>query len=102
MELPHIDRIWSDLKNDNQFRMVVIGREETAETVRAYRQQHEFSFPIAADPEREIYSLFAKESIPRTIVVSPEGQVVYSNAGFHETDIEELKAVLKQQLATLK
>jgi peroxiredoxin len=102
MELPHIERIWSDFRNDDRFGLVVVGREETAETVRAYRQQHQFSFPIAADPEREVYSFFAKESIPRTILVSPEGLVVYSNAGFYETDIEELRAELKKQLATLK
>ncbi len=102
MEMPHIERIWSELRNDDHFRLVVVGREETAETVRAYHQQHGFSFPIAADPEREVYSLFAKELIPRTIIVSPEGQVVYSNAGFYETEIEKLETVLKQELATLK
>ena len=102
MELPHIERIWSNLRNDDRFRLVVVGREETVKSVRAFRQQHEFSFPIAADSERKVYSLFAKESIPRTVLVSPQGQVVYSKAGFDETDIEELHAVLKEQLAALK
>lgn len=102
MELPHIERIWSDLKNDDRFRLVVVGREETAETVGAFRQQRELSFPIAADPDRKVYSLFAKEAMPRTILVSPEGTVVYSNAGFYETDIEDLRSVLKQQLETLR
>ena len=102
MELPHIEKIWSDLRNADHFKLVVVGREETVETVRAYRQEHGFSFPMAADPQREIYSLFANESIPRTLVVSPAGQVVYSKTGFSETDIEELKAVLKEQLASFK
>ena len=81
---------------------MVIGREETAETVRTFRQEHAFSFPMAADPGREVYSLFATESIPRTMVVSPEGQIVYSKAGFYESDIVELNAILKGQLAALK
>ncbi len=101
-ELPHIEHIWSDLRHDDHFRLVVIGREETAETVRTFRQQHAFSFPMAADPEREVYSLFATESIPRTMVVSPEGKIIYSKAGFYESDIAGLNAILKGQLAALK
>ncbi len=102
VELPHIEHIWSDLRHDDHFRLVVVGREETAETVRTFRQEHEFSFPMAADPERVVYSLFAAEGIPLTMVVSPEGKIVYSKAGFYESDMAELNAVLKGQLAALK
>ena len=101
-ELPHIDRIWSDLKDDDHFQLVVIGREETPESVRTFRDGHGFTFPMAADPDRDIYSQFAKELIPRTVVVSPAGQIVYSKAGFYEEDLEELKAVLKDQLSSVK
>jgi len=75
LELPHIDEIWLDLKDDDRFQLLVIGREETPESVRKFCDEHPFSFPMTADPKREVYSLFAKESIPRTIVVSPEGQL---------------------------
>jgi peroxiredoxin len=102
VELPHIERIWSDLRSDDRFRLVVVGREETAETVQAYRREHSFTFPMAADPERKVYSLFAKELIPRTVVVSPAGQVVYATAGFYEDEVEELHALLKEQLAAVK
>ena len=102
VELPHIEHIWSDLRHDDRFRLVVVGREETAETVRTFRQEHEFSFPMADDPERVVYSLFAAEGIPLTMVVSPEGKIIYSKAGFYVSDMAELYAVLKGQLAALK
>jgi len=97
-ELPHIDEIWNRLQANENFRLLVIGREETLDSVLEFRDRNDFSFPIAADPDRRIYSLFAEELIPRTIVVSPEGRVVYSKAGFMEEDITELKQVLEQQL----
>ncbi len=56
----------------------------------------------AADPDRNIYAFFAKESIPRTLVISPEGRIVYSKTGFYEEDLNELNAVLKEQFASLK
>ena len=102
LELPHIEKLWSHNKNDQHFRLVVIGCEETEETVRDFRSKNRFSFPIAADPDRQVYSRFAKGVIPRTLVVSPDGRIVYSRAGFYEDDIRELNAVLREQLDRLK
>ncbi len=102
MELPHIERIWLAHQNDEHFRMLVIGREETIVSAREYRDKNGFSFPIAADPDRAVYSLFAKESIPRTLVVSPDGRIVYSEAGFAKEDVDELNDTLRQQLAGVK
>lgn len=102
IELPHVEQIWTANKNNARFRLLVIGREETMEAVRAYREKNGFSFPIAADSDRSVYSLFASESIPRTLVVSPDGQIVYSKAGFTEEDLVELNAVLEKQLEGLR
>ncbi len=100
LELPHIEQIWAQHKDDEDFRLLVIGREETPDTAQQYRSENGFSFPIAADPNREVYSLFADELIPRTLVVSPDGRVVYSKAGFDENDLDELHSVVQQQLST--
>jgi peroxiredoxin len=102
IELPHVEHIWTANKHNARFRLLVIGREETMEAVRDYRQKNGFSFPIASDPDRSVYSLFANESIPRTLVVSPDGTIVYSKAGFMEEDLVELNAVLKRQLAGVR
>ncbi|MGN6547189.1 MAG: TlpA family protein disulfide reductase [Aureliella sp.] len=102
IELPHVEQIWTANKNNARFRLLVIGREETMEAVRAYREKNGFSFPIAADSDRSVYSLFASESIPRTLVVSPDGKIVYSKAGFTEEDLVELNAVLEKQLESLR
>ncbi len=99
VELPHIERIWTENRNNKCFRLLVIGREESEEFVRGFCDKHGFTFPIAADPNRAVYSLFAKELVPRTLIVSPEGLVVYSKAGFVEDDIEELNLVLAAQFA---
>jgi len=98
LELPHIEEIWTARKHDANFRLLVIGREETTETAKAYREAKGFTFPIAADPDRAVFSLFATESIPRTLVISPEGVIVYSTTGFYEADLDELNTLLDAQL----
>lgn len=102
LELPHIERIWEAYKNYEHFRLLVIGREETTASVREYRDKNGFTFPIAADPDRSVYSLFANEMIPRTMVVSPDGRIVYSRIGFYEDGLNELNAVLQEQFAGLR
>lgn len=102
IELPHIQQIWAENKSRKRFRVLVIGREETTEAVRAYRDKNGFTLPMAADPDRAVYSLFAKEAIPRTLVVSPDGRIVYSKAGFYEEDLVELKAVLREQFTNIE
>ena len=101
-ELPHIEQIWTDRGNDPHFRLLVIGREETNESVVEFRESNGFSFPIAADPDRDIYSLFASELIPRTLVISPGGTIVYSKVGFVDSDLEELNNILDEQLAQFR
>jgi peroxiredoxin len=102
LELPHIEKIWKEYGDPKKFHLLVIGREESMDSVRIFRSKNGFSFPIAPDPDRKIYSLFAKELIPRTIVVSPAGVIVYFKAGFDERDLNELSSVLTQQIAGLK
>lgn len=102
MELPHIEQLWKELKDDKRFQLVVIGREETNESVETFRSENNFTFPIAADPEGKIFALFAERLIPRTIIISPNGSVVLSKMGFYESDIAELYTVIQEHLARLK
>lgn len=100
-ELPHVESIWQRYRDRPGFRLIVIGREETDDTVRALRSEQGFSFPMAADPDRAVFSLFATESIPRTLLIAPDGTVAYSQAGFVESDLPQLEAALEEQITAL-
>jgi peroxiredoxin len=39
----------------------------------------EISFPVAADPEREVFNEFATNSIPRNCLIGTDGRVVYQS-----------------------
>jgi peroxiredoxin len=78
----------------------VIGREETDEKVKAFKKKHGFSFPMAADPEGAVFSLFAKDRIPRTYIISKEGKVCSSTTGFAgEEHFAEIKTAVRRELA---
>ncbi|HVT26786.1 MAG TPA: redoxin domain-containing protein, partial [Lacipirellulaceae bacterium] len=66
MELPHLQSIWEEFGSDSHFRMLIVGRDETDDSVRAFKQKNGFTFPMAADPKGSVYKKFATEYIPRT------------------------------------
>jgi len=101
LELPHIQQIWEARKGNPRFRLLVIGREETMETVKLFCEENGFTFPAAPDPDRVVYSMFAHDLIPRTLVISPEGTIIFSQVGFYEPDVPKLEALLDEQLAGL-
>lgn len=98
MELPHIQKIWEEHGDDESFELLVIGREETGESVTQFRTKNGYTFPMAADPDREIYGNFAKELIPRTILVAADGTILFSKSGFYEEDLVQLKRLLHEVL----
>ena len=102
VELPHIEKIWLENKQNPKFKLLAIGREESVDTLLQFREKHGFTFPICADPDKTIFSLFAKESIPRTLIVASDGRIVYSKMGFMEEDLSEFKSVLAKQLEKTK
>lgn len=99
-ELPHLQELWNEHKHRTDFALLVIGREETDDAVKAFKKKRGFSFPIAADPEGAVFSLFAKERIPRTYIISREGKVCWSQIGFAgEESFTEIKTALKRELS---
>jgi len=98
LELPHLQSIWSEFRHNDNFRMLVVGRGESDDNIRAFRRQHEFTFPMASDPDAAIYGKFASQSIPRTYLISSQGIIVYEWTGAYEEEIPKLKRLLRKEL----
>jgi len=96
-ELPHVQKVWDENRNQGDFALIVIGREETDESVAEFRSRHGYTFPMASDPQRSVYSLYAEELIPRTYLVSPDGKICFASTGFREQDLAGLERELAQQ-----
>lgn len=97
-ELPHVQALWDARRGRDDFALLVVGREETDASVAAFRAEHGYSFPIAADPDRSAYSLYAKELIPRTYLIGRDGAIRFASVGFSAEEFEELERELEKQL----
>ena len=99
LELPHLAEIYADYQGHENFKLIVIGRGETQEIVREFRDQQQITMPMAADSDEAVFNLFADGgTIPRTIVVSPTGVIVYSKAEYYERDVALIRKAIEQNL----
>jgi len=60
---------------------------------------------MAADPQREVYRLFAKGGIPRNYVVGTDGKILYQSIGYDPDDpaeFDQMKKVIEKVLAKVE
>jgi peroxiredoxin len=70
MELPVLQKnVWDRYKNNPDFVLIIIGREHTDKEVSDFVAKKKFTMPFASDPKRAIYSMYAKQTIPRNVII---------------------------------
>lgn len=98
-ELPHLQKdVWEKYKNNDDFVLLVVGREHTAEQLTKFAQTRKLNLPFYPDPDRDVYSLFAANTIPRNYIIDKSGKIIYASTGFSEKEFETLKSTLAKQL----
>ena len=76
--------------------------EETEKDITAFRKEYRYSFPMAADPDREVYKLFGSEGIPRSYVVGVDGKILFQSVGFVRSEFVEMTNVIGKELKKLR
>lgn len=98
-EIPHLEReLWLPFQGP-RFLLAGIAREHEASDLDEFITEMGMTFPVIPDPDRGIYSLFADAFIPRTVVIDPEGQVIYHAAEFNTDDFAHMVELIEKTLA---
>lgn len=90
--------LWPKYKDNKDFVMLVIGREHTDAELKKYNERKKFTFPLYPDPKREVFSLFAEQSIPRVYLFGKDGKLIHSSIGYTEEEFQKLMDILKSIL----
>lgn len=90
-ELPFLQKeVWEKYKDNKKFSLLVIGREHSQSEITEFKAKKGFSLPIYPDEGRSVYSLFAKEYIPRNYIVDAKGNIVYTSISFDEAEFKKM------------
>jgi peroxiredoxin len=98
-ELPVLQKeVWEKYNNNPHFALLIFGREEGWQKVTDFKNANKFTFPMLPDEKREVFKLFATQSIPRNIIVNKEGVIVYQSIGFSPEEFKKAEAILDKLL----
>jgi peroxiredoxin len=98
-EMPHLElEVWQKYKNDD-FLLIALGREHTKRDLVKFTDVVTFTFPIAPDPKREIYSKFATTYIPRNVLIDKSGAIIYQFVGYSEEEFAKMIVQIEKALS---
>lgn len=72
-ELPELEKLYGEM--NDAVRFLCISRAEPDSAVAAFWKAHNLSMPYSAQPDKRIFHLFARRTIPRVYVVGTAGVV---------------------------
>ena len=98
-ELPEVQKeMWEKYKSNDNFRLFVIGREHNKNELADFKSKNHYTFPCIADTDRSIFSVFAKQNIPRMYLISKEGKIVRMSEGFTPSVFDNFIDLLEKEL----
>jgi peroxiredoxin len=97
-EIPHLQKDIFQKFKDKNFVMVSIGREHNDAELKKFQKKREFTIPLAADPERKIYSRFATQYIPRNYVIAADGKIAFQSVGYNQEEFKQMLDVIDKEL----
>ena len=90
--------LYPKYKDNENFRLLVIGREHTDADLTKYNARKKFTFPLYPDPKREVFSLFADQSIPRAYLFGKDGKMIYTCTGYTTEEFQKLMDTIEEAL----
>jgi peroxiredoxin len=102
VELPRLEKqIWQKFKSDD-FVMRAIAREQSDTEIAAFKKERRLTFPMASDPDREIFKLFGNGGIPRNYVVGTDGKILFQSDGYAASEFGKMTALIDKELKKAK
>jgi peroxiredoxin len=92
-EMPYIEKdIWLPYK-DKGLVLIGIDRDESLETVIAFAKKMKISYPLALDPNADIFGMFAdkKAGVTRNVIIDRSGKIVYLTRLFNLEEFYKMR-----------
>lgn len=87
------EEIWPEFQVSRRL-LLAVGRGHTPEEVLEFRDKGNYTIPLAADPERKNYDLFAERKVPRNYLFDSTGKLIYQTRGFDLDQMSTMRTIL--------
>ncbi|MBQ8450756.1 MAG: TlpA family protein disulfide reductase [Bacteroidaceae bacterium] len=101
-EMPHIESdIWQRHKDNSDFVLVGVDREETKDIVEAYTKKLGTTYPMLLDDKGDVFASYAvrKSGITRNVLIDRDGRIVMLTRRYVEPEFKQLVSTIDSLLA---
>lgn len=101
-EMPHIEReIWQRHKENPDFVLVGVDREETKEVIEDYTAKVGTTYPMLIDEKGDAFASYAvrKSGITRNVLIDRDGRIVMLTRRYVEPEFKQLVETIDSLLA---
>ena len=98
-EMPHLEKdIWKKYKGEEVI-LIGIDRDEPLETVIKFQKEMNTTYPLALDPNANIFGLFADKNsgVTRNIVIDQNGEIIFLTRLFDEIEYNEMLKIIEEK-----
>jgi thiol-disulfide isomerase/thioredoxin len=85
--------------DEKEVQFLAVNLGEPASVVKPYYERNGWQFAVGLDDAEALKAQFAVESVPHTVVIDPQGQIVWSQGGFRPGAGQELAQVISTILS---
>lgn len=100
-EMPFIESdIWQKHKDNPDFMLIAIDRDEPLETVLKFAETTKITYPIGLDPGADIFAKFAVRDagITRNVLINREGKIIKRTRLFNQEEFASLVKAIDNEL----
>lgn len=97
-EMPFLEEeVWQVYK-DKGLVLIGIDRDEPLETVKKFAEKMKITYPLALDPNADIFGLFAlkQSGVTRNVIIDREGRIAFKTRLFDREEFDLMKAKIKE------
>jgi thiol-disulfide isomerase/thioredoxin len=94
-EMPHISDLYDKVKDTENLEFLMIALDKELEKSKNFMESKDFSF-TSVHASFGLNESLQSQSIPTTLVVSPQGEIVFYQEGMSNFDTEEFRNFLIQ------
>ena len=100
-KMPYIEKdIWLKHKDNPNFALLAIDRDEPLETVIEFAKSTGITYPIGLDPNADIFALYAdrRAGITRNVIIDKTGKIVMLTRLYNEEEFGKMKELIDEML----
>lgn len=95
-EMPYIEKdIWEKLKEE-KFVLIGVDRDEPLDVALKFQKQMDITYPLALDPDADIFGLYAdlRAGVTRNVIIDEQGKIIYLSRLFKMEEFNEMTVAI--------